>query len=114
MEGSEMKRVKISPLSGSERVSALKSIPQWKEVEGRDAITRQYTFDNFRLAFFHFMVPVGAEAERNDHHPEWFNVYNRVDVTLATHECSGVSERDIHLAKFMDSLYHSITSAKHH
>lgn len=110
--GGEMKRVKISPLIGVDRINALKSIPQWKEVDGRDAISRQYHFENFRLAFFHFMVPVGAEAERNDHHPEWFNVYNRVEVTLATHECSGVSQRDIQLAKFMDALYASVTSGK--
>lgn len=89
-----MKRAKISPLSGAERSAALASVPQWKEVAGRDAISRQYTFDNFRLAYFHFMVsgrllcmwsfrnkqnktkktPVAAEAERTDHHPEWFNV----------------------------------------
>ncbi len=82
------------------------------QVPGRDAITRQYRFDNFRLAYFHFMTPVAAEAERNDHHPEWFNVYNRVDVTLATHECNGVSERDIQLAKFMDAVAASAGALK--
>ena len=58
------------------------------------------------------MTMVGLEAEKNDHHPEWFNVYNRVDVTLATHTCSGVSQKDIHLAQFMDTLYANVKGHK--
>lgn len=82
--------------------AAMKELPQWLEVEGRDAITRAFKFRDFNEAFA-FMTRVALLAERMDHHPEWFNVYNKVDVTLSTHDASGVTEKDIAMAKAMDS-----------
>ena len=89
-------------LKGDARAAALGRVPEWKEGDGRDCIQRTFLFKNFDDAFNKFMTPVSVEAEKHDHHPEWFNVYNKVEVTLATHTCSGVSEKDIHLAQFMD------------
>jgi 4a-hydroxytetrahydrobiopterin dehydratase len=81
---------------------ALKSLPGWTAAEGgRDAIARTYRFKDFNAAFG-FMTRVALMAEKLDHHPEWFNVYNRVDVTLATHDADGVTELDVKLAGFMD------------
>ncbi|XP_062926677.1 pterin-4-alpha-carbinolamine dehydratase [Mobula hypostoma] len=73
----------------------------WAEVEGRDAIYKEFVFKNFNQAFG-FMTRVALQAEKMDHHPEWFNVYNKVHITLSTHECGGLSERDIKLATFME------------
>ncbi|VDK48645.1 unnamed protein product [Anisakis simplex] len=73
----------------------------WSMVEGRDAIKKQFLFKNFNEALG-FMVRVGLQSEKLDHHPEWFNVYNKVDVTLSSHDVNGLSERDIKLATFMD------------
>jgi 4a-hydroxytetrahydrobiopterin dehydratase len=84
------------------RAAVLKDLPEWREVEGREAITRSFRFKNFNEAFA-FMTRVALLAEKMDHHPEWFNVYNRVDVTLATHDAGGVTEKDIAMAKAMDS-----------
>ncbi len=89
-------------LTGSERRAALAALGGWAEAEGRDAITRSFRFDDFPAAFA-FMARCALAAERMDHHPEWFNVYNRVDVTLATHSAGGVTELDIRLAAFMDA-----------
>jgi 4a-hydroxytetrahydrobiopterin dehydratase len=81
---------------------ALKKLPRWKAVEGgRDAITRTYRFSDFTAAFA-WMTRIAIMAEKLDHHPEWFNVYNRVDVTLATHDADGVTELDVTLGGFMD------------
>ncbi|NBB13888.1 4a-hydroxytetrahydrobiopterin dehydratase [Caulobacter sp. SLTY] len=81
---------------------ALKSLPEWKAADGeRDAIVRTFQFDDFNAAFG-FMTRVALAAEKLDHHPEWFNVYNRVEVLLATHDADGVTELDITLAKIMD------------
>jgi 4a-hydroxytetrahydrobiopterin dehydratase len=81
---------------------ALKRLPGWAKVEGeRDAIRRTYRFKDFNAAFG-FMTRVALMAEKLDHHPEWFNVYNRVEVTLATHDVDGVSELDVTLATFMN------------
>jgi 4a-hydroxytetrahydrobiopterin dehydratase len=81
---------------------ALKSLPAWTAAEGqRDAIRRTFRFADFNTAFA-FMTRVALKAETLDHHPEWFNVYNRVEVTLATHDADGVTELDVTLAKFMD------------
>jgi 4a-hydroxytetrahydrobiopterin dehydratase len=82
---------------------ALKQLPLWRKVEGdRDAIQRTFRFSDFTAAFG-FMTRTALMAEKLDHHPEWFNVYNRVDVTLATHDADGVTELDVTLAKLMDT-----------
>lgn len=80
---------------------ALKSLPGWRAVEGRDAIQRSFKFADFNTAFG-FMSRAALMAEKLDHHPEWFNVYSRVEVTLATHDADGVTELDVKLARFMD------------
>ncbi|HEX3700430.1 MAG TPA: 4a-hydroxytetrahydrobiopterin dehydratase [Phenylobacterium sp.] len=82
--------------------AALARLPGWRAVEGgRDAIQRSYRFKDFSAAFG-FMTRCALMAEKLDHHPEWFNVYNRVEVTLATHDAEGVTELDVTLAGFMD------------
>lgn len=80
---------------------ALSQLPGWKGVDGRDAISRSYRFADFNAAFG-FMTRVALKADRMDHHPEWSNVYNRVDVVLTTHDARGVTDRDVELARFMD------------
>ena len=84
--------------------AALKKLPGWARVEGdRDAIQRTFKFKDFNAAFG-FMTRVALMADKLDHHPEWFNVYNRVEVTLATHDAGGVTKLDVELAAFMDQL----------
>jgi len=90
-------------LTDSARKTALAKLNGWSEVKGRDAISRKFTFKDFNEAFG-FMVRAALVAEKLDHHPEWFNVYNKVEVTLATHDAGGVTERDITLAQAMDRL----------
>jgi 4a-hydroxytetrahydrobiopterin dehydratase len=90
-------------LSDAARKAALASLEGWTEVNGRDAISRKFTFKDFNEAFG-FMARAALIAEKLDHHPEWFNVYNRVEVTLATHDAGGVTERDVKLAQEMDRL----------
>ena len=90
-------------LTGSARQSALAKLDGWSEVKGSDAITRQFMFKDFNEAFG-FMARAALIAEKLDHHPEWFNVYNKVEVTLATHDAGGVTERDMKLAEAMDRL----------
>jgi 4a-hydroxytetrahydrobiopterin dehydratase len=80
---------------------ACENLPQWRPVEGRDAIVRSLKFRNFAEAFG-FMAEIALIAEKMDHHPEWSNVYNRVEILLATHESSGVTERDVKLAEAID------------
>jgi len=81
--------------------TALKRLPDWRLVEGREAITRKYQFVDFDAAFA-FMTRVALLAAKMDHHPEWSNVYNKLDVTLATHDANGVTQKDIDLAMAMD------------
>ncbi len=83
--------------------AALEVLTGWSAVDGRDAIFKSFRFADFNAAWG-FMSRVALKAETADHHPEWFNVYNRVDVTLATHDADGVTQKDIDLAQFMDSL----------
>jgi 4a-hydroxytetrahydrobiopterin dehydratase len=81
--------------------AALAALPGWEAVEGRDAIRRTYRFADFNAAFG-FMSRVALTAEKLDHHPEWSNVYNRVEVLLTTHDAAGVTALDVQLATFMD------------
>ena len=90
-------------LTGAARKTALAKLEGWTEVDGRDAISRKFMFKDFNEAFG-FMARAALIAEKLDHHPEWFNVYNRVEVTLATHDAGGVTERDIKLAQEMDRV----------
>jgi 4a-hydroxytetrahydrobiopterin dehydratase len=85
-------------------LAALTRLPQWSELPGeRDAIIRTFRFKDFNAAFG-FMTRTALLADKLDHHPEWFNVYNRVEVTLATHDADGVTELDVTLATFMDEV----------
>ena len=90
-------------LSGEERAKALASLPEWRALEDRDAIGRRFVFADFNAAFG-FMTRVALLAEKADHHPEWSNVWNRVDVVLSTHDAGGLTAKDIALAKAMDAL----------
>lgn len=85
-------------LQGDARTEALASLDGWAEVAGRDAIARSFRFDDFAQAFS-FMTRVALAAERMNHHPEWLNVWNRVDVTLSTHDAGGVTQKDVDLAR---------------
>ena len=82
--------------------AALAQLSGWAPAEGRDAITKTYRFADFNAAFG-WMTRVALAAEKLDHHPEWFNVYSRVEVLLATHDADGVTELDVTLAKIMDA-----------
>jgi 4a-hydroxytetrahydrobiopterin dehydratase len=90
-------------LIGDALAEAIAGLDGWSKVDGRDAIIKTYQFADFNAAFG-WMSRAALRAEKSDHHPEWFNVYNRVDVTLASHDVDGVSTRDIDLARFLDSL----------
>jgi 4a-hydroxytetrahydrobiopterin dehydratase len=81
--------------------AALLELNGWSATAGRDAIVKTFVFPDFNAAFG-WMTRVALAAEKLDHHPEWLNVYNRVEVTLATHDADGVTELDVRLAKFMD------------
>lgn len=93
----------IAKLTQAERAAVLPTLVGWSTVTTRDAITKTFTFKNFNSAFG-FMTRVALEAEKRDHHPEWFNVYNRVDITLTTHDADGLSQRDVDLAKVIDQI----------
>src|SRR5690349_6023098 len=94
-------RVPMAKMPIDELRSALKRLPDWRLAEGREAITRKYQFVDFDAAFA-FMTRVALLAAKMDHHPEWSNVYNKLDVTLATHDAGGVTQKDIDLAMAMD------------
>jgi 4a-hydroxytetrahydrobiopterin dehydratase len=90
-------------LNADARKSALARLPGWSEVDGRDAITKKFVFKDFNEAFG-FMARAALVAEKFDHHPEWFNVYKTVDVTLSTHDAGGLTELDVKLAEAMNAL----------
>src|SRR5690606_27190409 len=96
-------RTAMPKLTGEERRAALANLPDWTEVSGKDAIRRSFTFKNFSEAFG-FMSRVALAAEKMDHHPDWSNVYDRVEIELSSHDLGGVSERDIRLAGIIDRL----------
>ena len=90
-------------LTGEARKSALARLNGWSEAAGRDAITKKFVFKDFNQAFG-FMTRAALAAEKMDHHPEWFNVYKTVEVTLSTHDAGGLTELDVKLAGAMDRL----------
>ena len=89
-------------LEGTARTEALAHLDGWHEVTGRDAITKTFAFRNFNQAFG-FMTRVALKAESMNHHPEWFNVYKTVEVTLTSHDAGGITERDLKLARAIDA-----------
>ena len=93
-------------LTGQARKTALAKLSGWSDVKGRDAISKKFTFEDFNAALG-FMARAALVAEKLDHHPEWFNVYNKVEVTLATHDAGGVTEKDVQLAEAMNRLAQS-------
>ena len=93
----------VEKLTGATRQSALRELHGWSEVEDRDAIRKSFHFSNFSEAWA-FLSRIALVAEKMDHHPEIFNVYNRVEIILSTHDCDGFSERDVRLAQAIDEL----------
>jgi 4a-hydroxytetrahydrobiopterin dehydratase len=93
----------IAALTDAERTAALAALPHWSLREDGLAITRTFRFADFAEAFS-FMTRVAILAEKADHHPEWFNVYNRVEITLTTHDAGGLSTRDVALASAIDGF----------
>ncbi|KAF9933100.1 putative pterin-4-alpha-carbinolamine dehydratase [Linnemannia zychae] len=93
----------LQKLTAQEQSDALAKLPAWSLVDGREAIKRTLIFKDFNEAFG-FMTRVALHADKHDHHPEWFNVYNRVEITLATHDVQGLSVRDVKLAQFIDEI----------
>ena len=90
-------------LTGKARSAALATLEGWTEVSGRDAIGKSFKFADFNQAWG-FMTRVALAADKADHHPEWSNVYNKVEIVLSTHDAGGVSDKDVALAKFIDSI----------
>src|SRR5438105_7972513 len=90
----------MAKLEGQARTQALAQLAHWRELPGRDAIARKFTFSDFNAAFG-FMTRAALVAEKMDHHPEWSNVYRTVEVTLSTHDAGGVTGKDIALARQM-------------
>jgi 4a-hydroxytetrahydrobiopterin dehydratase len=91
----------MKKLDPSARAAAMTELPGWSDASGRDGIVRKFEFKDFNAAFA-FMTRVALLAEKSDHHPEWFNIYNKVEVTLSTHDAGGVTEKDIEMAKAME------------
>jgi 4a-hydroxytetrahydrobiopterin dehydratase len=100
----------VERLSAAARNSALKGLPGWTEIPGREAIARTFTFKDFNEAFG-FMSRVALIAEKRDHHPEWRNVYKTVEVVLATHDAGGVTVRDVELATAMNAIASQLGAA---
>lgn len=93
----------VSQLNQSERAGLAAELPSWSPVEGRDAIRRRFSFADFSQAWG-FMARVALLAEAQGHHPEWSNVWNKVEIILSTHDAGGLSARDITLAKAIDAV----------
>lgn len=93
----------VTRLTDNERVNALSALPEWAHEPERDAITRTFSFTDF-IEAFGFMTRVAILAEKADHHPEWSNVYNRVEILLTTHDANGLSTRDIDLANAIEAI----------
>eukprot|EP01060_Flectonema_neradi_P025107 TRINITY_DN3393_c4_g1_i1.p1 TRINITY_DN3393_c4_g1~~TRINITY_DN3393_c4_g1_i1.p1 ORF type:complete len:129 (+),score=33.84 TRINITY_DN3393_c4_g1_i1:56-388(+) len=103
-------RRSLSVMAEVERIENLKSLhPDWMTVKDQKAIQRKLQFNDFVDAWA-FMSGVALQAEKMNHHPEWFNVYNSVDITLSTHDAGGLTTNDIELAKFIDNYSNKIQS----
>ena len=90
-------------LTETERTALTASLPLWQQAEGRDAVVRRFKFADFSAAWG-FMARVALLAHQHDHHPEWSNIYSRVEILLTTHDCDGLSARDVALAQAIDAL----------
>ncbi|CAG8490388.1 5119_t:CDS:2 [Diversispora eburnea] len=99
---------KLNQQERDSQLSTLLNTNSWELLQERDAIKKTFKFKNFNEAFS-FMTKIALKAEKMDHHPEWFNVYNRVEITLTTHDCQGLSKRDIDLANFIEDSYKTIS-----
>jgi 4a-hydroxytetrahydrobiopterin dehydratase len=97
---------KPEKLSDSTKSMMINSLKNWKLQENRDAIFKSFQFKDF-IECFGFITRVAIISEKLNHHPEWFNVYNKVDITLSTHDCGGLSSLDIKLANEIDKIYES-------
>jgi len=93
---------KIHKYTPQARKQALAKLTGWQKLRGREAIGKQYVFADFSASFA-WMTQIALYAEKADHHPEWFNVYNKIEVTLATHEAGGITQKDISMARYMDT-----------
>ncbi|MCW3836928.1 4a-hydroxytetrahydrobiopterin dehydratase [Sphingomonas canadensis] len=93
----------VAPLTPDERAALLPALAGWEPAAGRDAIAKRFVFADF-IAAFGFMARVALAAEKADHHPEWSNIYNVVDVVLTTHDAGGISHRDVAMARTLDLL----------
>lgn len=93
----------LKKLSAQEKLDFFGKTSGWCGVEGRDAIKKTFEFSDFNAAFG-FMTRVALKADQMNHHPEWFNVYNRVEVVMTTHDVDGLSKKDIEMANFMDDI----------
>ena len=93
----------MAKLTIEELKNALKRLPDWQLAKDREAIMRKFQFVDFDAAFA-FMTRCALMAAKMDHHPEWFNVYNKVDVTLSTHDVGGITTKDLALARALDAL----------
>ncbi len=93
----------VNKLDNENKLEFLTKYPDWGFLEDRDAVKRVFKFKNFNKAFA-FMTSVALMAEKMNHHPEWFNVYNKVEITLTTHDAGGLSELDVKMVKFIESL----------
>lgn len=93
----------VQKLSPEDRAAALSELLDWEELDDRDAIRRKFVFTDFNEAWG-FISRIAMEAERRNHHPEWSNVWATVDITLSTHDCDGLSSRDVELARFIDKI----------
>ena len=93
----------VPQLTDAERNDALAGLPEWTLRDDKLAIVREFRFADFGQAFG-FMTRVALIAEKADHHPEWSNVYNKVEIVLSTHDAGGFSDKDVALARFIDGI----------
>lgn len=100
----------MATLTEAERADALRDLPGWSLVDGRDAMQRTYRLGNF-IEAFSFMTACALEAEKADHHPEWSNVYRTVDVLLTTHDAGGLTGKDLALARAFDRAFNKVSGA---